>query len=219
MKPLKVGLCALLCLEIMLMCCACSGEKQAISEKEMMQQGMNLIEQMDTLAESGAYTQSMTNSEEVSSLIEKFGEEEFAEPEKVSRVLLPADAFDAWFSEMSGETLSEDVREIMENKLMGGIFGTINGMEGVDMIAVSGTLTTSRVFDAGTRQQNQLWAYQFPGEYSVLVSFVFQEDGLAEATAYPVKTETLSGMEGGLGQWLGETLKMGALTEEEISIS
>lgn len=219
MKALKKSICLLLCLGTMTLCTACSGEEKAISEKELMQQGMELVEQMDTLAESGAYTQSMTNSEEVSSLIEKFGEEEFAEPEKVSRVLLPAEAFDAWFSEMSGETLSEDVREIMENKLMGGIFGTINGMEGVDMIAVSGTLTTSRVFDAGTQQQNQLWAYQFPGEYSVLVSFVFQEDGLAEATAYPVKTETLSSMEGGLGQWLGETLKMDALTEEEISIS
>lgn len=219
MKALKKSICLLLCLGMMALCTACSGEEKAISEKELMQQGMELVEQMDTLAESGAYTQSMTNSEEVSSLIEKFGKEDFAEPEKVSRILLPTEVFDTWFSKMSGQPLSEDVREIMENKLMAGIFGTINGMEGVDMIAVSGTLTTDGMFDAGVQQQNQLWMYQFPGEYSVLVSFVFQEDGLAEATAYPVKTETLSGMEGGLAQWLAETLWVESLTEEEVAIS
>ena len=82
MKALKKSICLFLCLGMLSLCTACSGEEKTISEKELMQQGMELVEQMDTLAESGVYTQSMTNNEEVSSLIEKFGEGEYAEPEK-----------------------------------------------------------------------------------------------------------------------------------------
>lgn len=215
----KAGICILLCLGMMLACCACSNEKKTVSEKELMQQGMNLIEQMDILAESGAYSEKMTSSETVSSMIQKFGKEDFAEPEKVSRITLPPKAFDTWFSKMSGKSLPEEVREPMEKKMLSGIFGTINGATGVDMMAVSSILAMDNVFDAGTQQQNQLWVYQFPGDYSVIISFIFQKDGLAEASAYPVSNEFFSDMEGGFAQWLEKTLWLEDLTEEEIAIS
>ena len=35
----KAGICILLCLGMMLACCACSNEKKTVSEKELMQQG------------------------------------------------------------------------------------------------------------------------------------------------------------------------------------
>lgn len=52
MKALKKSICLFLCLGMLSLCTACSGEEKAISEKELMQQGMELVEQMDTLAES-----------------------------------------------------------------------------------------------------------------------------------------------------------------------
>ena len=219
MKRMKTSLCVLLSLGMLLGFGACSEQNRPMSREALNQKGMELVEQMDSLAESKAYTQSMTNSEELTSLIEKIGKEDFSKPQKITRIVLPDKAFDAYFSQISGETLSDEIRVVMEKKMLPSVISTINESDGTSMIAVSATLAVDGIFNAGGQQENQLWIYQFPGNYSVVVSFYFQKDGLAEGNAQLVKKETISALEGGIVQWLGDYLQIEELTAEEIPVS
>lgn len=119
----------------------CSGSGQEpIREVSLYDKGIALIQKLDSIAESDAYSQIMTTSPEVLEILKEIGNGDYLEPKTVYEVkisLKDMDSFQELYGDMdiSFEELSEELQLDFHHRLVDSIPVMITASNGTDALA------------------------------------------------------------------------------------
>ena len=125
----------------------CSGSGQEpIREVSLYDKGIALIQKLDSIAESDAYSQIMTTSPEVLEILKEIGNGDYLEPKTVYEVkisLKDMDSFQELYGDMdiSFEELSEELQLDFHHRLVDSIPVMITASNGTDALAAVSMVT------------------------------------------------------------------------------
>lgn len=187
MKRITAFLLALLCMSAVSGACG----------EDLLLCAVNLACDLDTLAESPAYSKTLGGSETIQAYITQFAEGEYAEPSAVWRIKLKADALIAC-EQFAGEALPREglvARELLR-RLLGSSISFVNAAEGVEALSAANMLLIDRAFPMGDLENGCLYILEYENGFPVSVSFWPEGNGVVMASAsFVVAQDPIAGFQ------------------------
>ena len=166
----------------------CSGSGQEpIREVSLYDKGIALIQKLDSIAESDAYSQIMTTSPEVLEILKEIGNGDYLEPKTVYEVkisLKDMDSFQELYGDMdiSFEELSEELQLDFHHRLVDSIPVMITASNGTDALAAVSMVTGEDYVLDDKLPEEVLYFYVYEGKYWGAVTFSPHEQGIVSAS-------------------------------------
>ena len=155
--------------------------------------GLELIGEVDTLAENKGYMTLLSGSHELEALIEAIGEADYREPEKVFQI---EDLDQIILNKMLGEhQLSGEILPLIKGKFASVLPSQINAMGGAKYMAVASILSHQASFIDEELVTTTTYLYDFGHEYWFMVTFVPDEEGIVNTNVSLLVNEALTNCE------------------------
>lgn len=174
----------------------------AESADPLVTRGLALIQDMDELAESDAYCQVMSGSEEILTLAQQIGAAEYGAPKAVYRVTFSEDLLPSLFGDVDLSAMPDGVRRHLIARCHSALSSQLCAVDGALTLATASVLTVEDAFldDLG---EDVLYVYLYDGDYSAAVSYAVGSESIVQATAQFIPTHILTDFSDlGLSSWL-----------------
>ena len=198
----------------LLMLTACSTETTTTNNPSLEHKGLELIAEVDTLAENEEYISLLGGGPELTDMIADIASGDYATPKAVFVMKdLDKTVLDAMLGEQS---LSDDVADMIKGKFASVLPSQINAMGGVSNVAVSSMLTHSDSFIYEGLTTTNTYLYTFDSNYCFMVNFVPNDENIVNANVTIVMNEDLASAD---SVEEVEDFMKNALSFEEVSVS
>ena len=177
----------------LLMLTACSTETTTTNNPSLEHKGLELIAEVDTLAENEEYIKLFSGSPELEAIISDIAKEDYSSPKEI---FIIEDLEEIVLQNMlMGESLSEDVRDIIKGRLVHVLPSQINAMGGVNNIAATNILAHGDNFIFDGLNTDTTYLYTFNSSYSFMVTFAPNNENIVNANVTVVINEELANCE------------------------
>lgn len=187
----KIFLTALIVLGLFtLVACGNSSEKIVELDEFLIREGIALTCDMDELAESEEYMTLMTPSDNVGQIAEEIALQDYNTPTDVYLVELPNDVVLQTMKAFSEEIdIPDNIIEKLKYKVNGSVFANmINARYGSEMIAATAMTTWGKSYiEPSGWSDNMILIFEYPGEFSSMVSFIKSGDDVISGISVFVK--------------------------------
>lgn len=204
----KLCLIAVIVLSLfMLVACGNHSEKTVELDEFLIREGIGLTCNMDELAESKEYIALMTPSESIRQITDKMASQDYSMPRDVYLIKLPDDIVLRAMSAFSGKiNISDNIIEKLKHKVNGSVFANmINASHGSEMIAATAVTTWGKSYiEPSGGSDDMILLFEYPGEFSSVVSFVQSGEKVVSGTAVFVKNGDVDILTS-LSEYLGTT--------------
>ncbi len=176
-KFLMVGL-----ILILVLCAGCSSSKE--ESISLYQRGLDLIAEIDYLAEHKEIVEIFYSDEEMGKLCKKIGSYDYSKPKAVYEIKNILESTVNYFEEDAKVTLSNEARSIIEEKLVFSFPSMINAQNGIKTLPVASVLTKENAFKNDMIGNIKTYLYTFDeSEYKFIVTFINKGNGVVSAGA------------------------------------
>lgn len=166
----------------------CSGttEQEAVREVSLYDRGLAVLQKIDSMAESEAYSQIMTTSPEVLEILKEIGEGSYSEPQIVYEVKISLENTD-FLQELYGDSSSsfeevpEELRTDLQHRLVESVPTIISANNGTAALAAVSIATGEDYFIDNHLSEEVLYFYVYEGKYWGAVTFTPHEEGIVAA--------------------------------------
>ncbi len=160
----------------------CSGpEEEKIS---LYQRGIDLINEIDYIAENKEIIKLMRTNDEALKLCEKIGSYDYTEPKAVYEIENLFDVTYNFFENESNVNLSQEAKDIVSARIIGSFPGLINAQNGAKDLAVASILSKGSAFKNNMTGNTKTYLYTFEqSEYKFVVTFFNHSNGVVTAEA------------------------------------
>ena len=195
---MKKAVCSLLAILMLVSFAGCAGVENS---KSLYEQGIEVISMMTEMAESEAYLEALSGSQELKDKVLHIGTKTPETPEVVYEVMVEEDAVLQMLnlSDLSG--FSENLQKNLRSRIYSVIASQINATEGVTALAASRACTASKSFLNDEMSGNKLFLYVYKDGAPVLVSFTSNDEGIVSATGSFLFKDTSDLSKGTLTTW------------------
>ena len=161
-----------------------SSEKEDKKENEinklMLNKSLELIEQMDKMAESEDYVSILSGSSKLAEKIFALGKGEYSKPKAVYKTVLPkANELNYLDEEIE---ISDELAELLGNRLINAIPSQITALKGAETLAAASVLSNGSPMILEGLENSELCIFIYDN-VSVFVTFVPYEDDIAGVSA------------------------------------
>ena len=169
----------LLVFPLLLLLCACAGEKQ----KSLLNHGLDVISIIDEMANSEAYINFHTGDTEMTELVKSIGKGDHSTPVAVYQITVDNAAGEMWDMLGGLEGLSENLKTTMRRKMFGAALITqINAQSGATTLAATAVCTAGKTFVCEDAENDCIYLYVHENACPAAVSFVCGEDNSVSAS-------------------------------------
>lgn len=182
---------------IMLSATACSGKEVQNDAKSvsLYKKGLEMTVEMDTLAESEEFAKLFTSDTAIAKTIADIGSQDYEKPKAVYEITgIEEEAFKYLLSETDIK-LDEKIQEYVKERFGAAVASLLNGANGVEFIAATSILTVEDSFLYKGLEEQKTYLFLYDGNYSGMVTFIPQENGVVAATANIVMQESLKNIQ------------------------
>lgn len=153
--------------------------------------GLELILDVDKLAECKALTELYTSDPEITEIINTFANGEYSNPKGVF-ILSNLDAF-VYKNMIAPEVkLPSDIEEMLKERLVDAFPSQINAMNGAIILAATSMLSHGDSFIYEGLQNTETYVYIFDNGYNFMVTFIPDDENIVNARVSLVADEELS---------------------------
>ncbi len=178
---MKKSLVVLLIL-IIILCVGCSSSKE--ENISLYQRGLDLINEIDYLAEHEEITEIFYSDKEMVELCKKIGSYDYTKPKSVYEIKNILESTVNYFEEDTKIELSNEARSIIEEKLVFSFPSMINAQNGVKTLPVASILTKGNAFKNNMTENMKTYLYTFDdSNYQFIVTFINKGHGVVSAGA------------------------------------
>ena len=177
-----------LALTMLLSFAGCSGGAE--KEKSLYNAGLDLISDIDKMAESDGYLKMMSKDPEIGKIVKDIGAGEYSLPSQVYTITGIEDSMVKVLTD--GVDIGEDINKVLRSKLAPVLPSQINALGGVFNLASANILTHGKSFLSKEITSPKTYVYKYDSKYSFIVTFTPAEDNIINASANVVINEDLS---------------------------
>lgn len=185
--------------------------------------GLELTVEMDYLAESSQFIDLMSSSPSILDAIGNMSAGDYSSPLAVYRIDIPEEAVFSALSLVSEKDFAPDllpkgIKKAILKRCSLSAASMLNGIEGAEHLAATSVINASRSFLYDGLGSPCLFIYEYGGDFSSIVSFVPEEDGVVSAASYFIKTSSIKDLQNSSGNFAGiaESLNLSGITIEQI---
>lgn len=156
----------------------------------LITEGVALTCDMDELAENEEYLALISPSGSIRPVIDKMAAQDYSMPENAYVIKMTDDILLKLINSFSGETnISKETMERLKYKINGSIFANmINASYGSDIIAAAAMTTWGKSYiQPEGWSDNVMLIFEYPGEFSSVVSFIKSGDGVISGSSVFIK--------------------------------
>lgn len=161
------------------------------SKDILASKGLELIAKMDKLAESTAYIESVSAQEDFKALLSEVAEGDYSSPKAVYKAAFPEGTASAAVG-VSIDAFSDDIKSIVDDRLLAAIPSQINAKEGVETLAALTLVSAGTASYVEGVEESQLYVFLYDNGYSAIVSYMPQEENVVSISANFVKSDEIS---------------------------
>ena len=161
------------------------------SKDILASKGLELIAKMDKLAESTAYIESVSAQEDFKALLSEVAEGDYSSPKAVYKASFPEGTASAAVG-VSIDAFSDDIKSIVDDRLLAAIPSQINATEGVETLAALTLVSAGTASYVEGVEESQLYIFLYDNGYSAIVSYMPQEENVVSISANFVKSDEIS---------------------------
>ena len=195
----------------------------SVSEGDYYQKGLNIVENMDEMAECDDFIALLSASPDMNSIIKEIGKNDYSNPKAVYKVTITPEEIDNIFLGAIGEdtNLSDEILSEARNRMVLSFPSRINAMEGSYVLASTSILTKSESFISNSTKEYSLYFYIYDGGYSACVIFVPGENNIVSSTGYFIVNDSLSNTSSldEFSKWLFDITRIIDIEVEDVSAS
>ena len=158
-------------------------------KKRLVDHGMDVVELLEEAINSEEYVRIYSNDDEVAQVFEEVSKGNFSEPEAVYLITIDTDDMMDYADVDGYEDMSEDLQNVIKNKMLEGISSNLNAQLGIYAVAASTICSMGKAFVYEEEIENQIYLYIFEDAKPIMVSFVTGEDGAVSARGTIILTD------------------------------
>lgn len=197
---------------------SCS-KKDQNADSLLYAKGLEQINKMDMMAESKEYKEFLTSSD-LTDVLSALGEEDYSTPNKVFKIMVPEESgFLVEISDLVTD-LPKELQAELEKRALLSVPVSLNGLNGTKFIAATSMINTTNSFLCENLNENTIYIFIFDNEYSAVVSFIPEEEGIVFSSSYFVKLDSLKEISSAedMSSWFSENLFFTGLEIELVDI-
>jgi hypothetical protein len=163
-------------------------------DKSLYEHGLDLADTIVEAAEVEEYWEAMgIRSENFLAQMENIIEGKYKEPQKVYALTVSHEGLSNMLEDMDLDVddLSEDLQNLIGNKMFGSLANQVNARGGSDSLVVSSVLNATKTFVCDKLESNCMYIYLYKKGTPISVTFIKGEDGSVSATATFLMAESL----------------------------
>lgn len=153
--------------------------------------GLDIIAKMDKLAESKEYIESLSSQEEFSAILNEIAAGDYSTPTAVYKAVVPEGVI-AESLGASIDSFSDDIKSLVDDRLLASIPSQINAYEGVSALAALTLVSASTAAYVEGVEESQLYIFIYDNGYSAMVAFMPQEANVISISSGFVKSDELA---------------------------
>lgn len=180
MRKIKLKACIL---TVMLFTTACSTKTADYKTKSLYDKGLELVQQVDMLAENEEYSSLMTASPQINDTVKSIGTQDYSSPNEVYEITGFDTAYLKIIKEQTGTDLSDEIEDIVKDRFSMTLMSQINSLNGAEFLATSSILSVGDTFLYSGLTQQKTYLYLYDGDYAGMVCFIPSEEDIVSATA------------------------------------
>lgn len=183
---------------------ACGGTPAKTNGKSLYDHGLELIAQMDEMAESEEYLNLYSASAELNAIASEAAQGDFSSPKAVYKLTAGGDSMLHLTEEAEAfNALPETLRELVRSRLFAALVTQINAQAGSTTLAASSICTAGKTFVSTELTENMIYIYTFENAVPAAVTFTMGEDSSVSASACFILYDGLDGSIDSFSQFLG----------------
>jgi len=161
---------------------------QGADEPDMMlyRKGLELVQGLDTMAESKKYIEMFSTSDELVELIDKIGAQDYSVPRAVFKIT------DLSFASIDISEFEEPLKTKLDNRMLTAVPSQINALQGASFIAAASIVSDSYSFICRGVEKPCFYLYQYEGDYCAGVSFIPNDENIVSAAGSFIYNEDLA---------------------------
>lgn len=209
----KSGILALVFVIVMMLAltaCKKAEEPVEFNEKKYLKKAAeNAIDELNDLA-SGNYVEMMSASDEVNSVVKKWGKTEIDKSEQIIVISIGDKQAQKLLDALSEDNdefddFSDEDKKYIVNRMLSSLPNIINSRYGVNILAAASTVGYSRTYVPAEAIENQIWFIKSDGDVDYVITFTNTGDGAITLNAQYVynKDGMLGDMSDALSEFFG----------------
>ncbi len=169
--------------------------------------GLEIISEMDKMAESEEYVKYFTGSEEMNKIIADIGKADYSSPKGVYMAEITGNDTLSAITSAAVSKFPKEIQKSFETKVVSSIPSLINSKEGVNFLAASAILTSEKSVILEGVEKNSLAVYVYD-DYCVMISYIPYGNDVVGLNGTFVKADWLSNIKSAdeLNDWFKTNL-------------
>lgn len=171
---------------------ACGTKKEQIS---LYEQGLEVVDLMDEMADSQSYVQMFTGNTKNSELIQSNTNGDYSKPQAVYEVVLQKDNYQGLLgNEETQATMSDELKGIINKKVNASVITQLNAYGGSENLAASTICTAGISFVNSEVKEDVIYIYVYENTAPVAVIFLQEGNDIVSANGTFMFGEELTNM-------------------------
>lgn len=171
---------------------ACGTKKEQIS---LYEQGLEVVDLMDEMADSQSYVQMFTGNTKISELIQSNTNGDYSKPQAVYEVVLQKDNYQGLLgNEEIQATMSDELKGIINKKVNASVITQLNAYGGSENLAASTICTAGISFVNSEVKEDVIYIYVYENTAPVAVIFLQEGNDIVSANGTFMFGEELTNM-------------------------
>lgn len=180
-------------LMICLLCGFTACGKEENREITLYDRGLEVVSLLEEMARNEEYIRIFTVNDEISAIIEKTANGDYCEPAAVYEILIPTESIASLYEEAGAlDGMSEELKRMVEQKMIGSVISQINAMGGAENLAASAVCTAGTVFTSEELKHDTIYLYVYENTAPVAVTFTKGDENIVSASGNYLTYEEFS---------------------------
>lgn len=164
-----------------LLVCWMSGHSGLAESKSLYNHGMDVIHLMAEMIGSDDYVNLFTENTEIREIVDQLAEGDYAEPEAVYVLTVPAENLNAMAELGALDNASDALKQKLNQRMIASLVSQVNGRSGAVKLAAASVCTAGKTF-VHDQAQDMIYLYVFANTAPVAVTFTVGEDHTVSAS-------------------------------------
>lgn len=181
-RTLLTGLVIIVALAMILSLSACSSNQNHAETKSLYAQGLDVVGLMSEMAGTNGYADIYTGNSEIKTVIQNIASGDYSAPQTVYAISIEDENLAAMAELEQMDQVSEELKNLLMQKVFGSLMTQINGMSGVEKLAASSVCTAGKTFVNENADHDVIYLYTYENATPVAVTFTIGEDQTVSAS-------------------------------------
>lgn len=178
-KSIRIAVATIILVSVLSLC-ACGNNKVKPETKSLYAQGLEVVQLMAEMTQTQEYID-IAAPDNLKSIIQELADGDYSTPKAVYSIKASEKDLATIAEIKNFDNISDNLKPLILSKICGSFIARVNGMGGVEDVAVAGLCTAGKTFVNEDATGNIIYLYTYDNAVPVAVTFVTGDDNSVSA--------------------------------------